>query len=292
MPIPEAHTLRSFLLAFAYSNLWISLTALGFVRVTQVVLGLPYEPLSGLLAFATMFMVYTFAKAVHFDPEADKVNDPERTRFLLRWRKLLVSSALFFYGVALWLSWSRGLTWLCLMPFGVALLYDLKWLPRHWRYRRLKDIPGVKSLVVAITWALVTVFFPLLLAPGCSVHPAGLGLLLFWNTLLWFVNTVFFDLGDMQGDALEGTRTLPLVLGFSRTRRMLLALTLLAAAVLEFARWQGWLPPVVAWANLISLYTASFVWAAREGEDLGFLCDVVADGVGIFGGILLALVAL
>lgn len=284
--------MRSFLLAFAYSNLWISLTALGFVRVTQVVLGLPYEPLSGYLAFATMFMVYTFAKAVHFDPEADKVNDPDRTQFLLRWRKVLVGSALTFYAVALWLSWSRGLTWLCVMPFGVALLYDLKWLPGHWRYRRLKDIPGVKSLVVAITWTLVTVHFPLLLANDCPVNPAGLAALLLWNFLLWFVNTAFFDLGDMQGDALEGTRTLPLVLGFASTRRLLLALTLLAAGVLEVARWQGWLPPVVAWANLISLYTASFVWAAREGEDLGFLCDVVADGVGIFGGIVLALVAL
>ena len=276
--------MRRILLHLAYSNLWISCTAAGFVILNQSCLGLARDPRPCILAFATMFMVYTFAKAIHFDPLADQVNDPERTAFLVRWRKPLVAAAVSLYGVALALGYRWGVTWLCILPFLTALLYDLKWLPASWRYRRLKDIPGVKSLVVAVTWSLVTVLFPALLA-GSPPGP-GLIVLLVWNTLLWFVNTAFFDLGDMQGDALEGTRTLPLVLGFANTRRLLLLLTLMAAGLLEAARWQGLLPEQAGWANLISLYTAAFVMAARPEEDLGFLCDVVADGIGVVGGLL------
>lgn len=276
--------MRRLLLHLAYSNLWISLNAAGFVLLNQKLMGFPLEARPAWLAFATMFMVYTFAKAVHFDPKADAVNDPQRTAFLMRWRVPLIGSACALYLWALWVSWSIGVLWLCLVPFLTALLYDLKWLPARWRYRRLKDIPGVKSLVVALTWALVTVMFPACLA---QQSPQGLPVVFLWNALLWFVNTVFFDLGDMQGDALEGTETLPLVLGFTRTRLLLLALTGLASGLLEWARLQGQLPPCAAWANLVSLYTAAFVAGAQSPEtDLGFLCDVVADGVGILAGLL------
>lgn len=272
--------MRLVLLQLAYSNLWISATAAGFTWANQRLLGLQWDGLSGYLAFATMFMVYTFAKAIHFDPQADCVNDPERTSFLLRWRKPLIASAASCYALALGLAQARGLAWLCLLPFLTAVLYDLKWLPAGWRYRRLKDIPGVKSLVVALTWALVTVLLPALLGP--PLDPLLVALVFLWNTLVWFVNTAFFDLGDMRGDALEGTRTLPLVLGFQRTRRLLLGLTFVAAALLEWGLWQGLLEPGSRWINLVTLYSAAYVgWARDPDQDLGFTCDVVADGIGL-----------
>ena len=176
---------------------------------------------AALLCFLSMFWVYTFAKAVHFDPEADAVNDPERTAFLKEHRAFLISLGLagLCYGVLT--TYSRG--WWALgcflMPTFAGLLYDLKLLPASFTYRRLKDIPGVKGLTVAVAWAW--------LVAGMSyefsdeprlVYSLAIGL---WTCLLWFINTTYFDLGDVKGDRLEGTRTLPIELGFSRTRNLL-----------------------------------------------------------------------
>jgi len=235
---------------------------------------------------ATMFMVYTFAKAIHFDPQADQCNDPERTQFLLRHRRWLIRLAVLLYGLALSLAYPLGLAWLCWLPFLTALLYDVKWLPAGWKYRRLKDIPGIKSLVVALTWAAVTVVFPVGLAPATS--SVAVAWMLVWHTLLWLVNTIFFDVGDMAGDALEGTRTLPLVLGFARTRRLLLGLALLAGGWLWAGVYWDWLAPLALRANLVSLYSLAYVWMLQsESQESGFLCDVVADGIGLIGALAL-----
>jgi 4-hydroxybenzoate polyprenyltransferase len=274
------------LLKLAYSNFWISLTAAGHVFLTQFCLGLALDGRPAAVALATMMMVYTFAKAIHLDAQADLVNDPERTEFLLRNRVLLVGVALALYAACLlWLR-TQGCLWLGLFPFVTALLYDLKWLPRSWRYRRLKDIPGVKSAVVAFTWSVVVGFGPVLLASTQVPTLCLLGWLL-WNCLLWFVNTVYFDLGDMRGDELEGTRTLPLVLGFRGTLILLWSLTGLAAVLLELLRQQGGLAPGAIWAHGVEVYTLGYLVAARRPDtDLGFWCDVVADGQGIAAALL------
>jgi hypothetical protein len=73
-----------------------------------------------------------------------------------------------------------------------------------------------------------------------------------------------------------------LVLGFQRTRRLLLGLTFVAAALLEWGLWQGQLEPGSRWINLVTLYSAAYVgWARDPDQDLGFTCDVVADGIGL-----------
>ncbi len=276
------------LLALAYTNLWIALSAASEVWVTQILLGIAWNWQAPFVAFATMLMVYTFAKTIHFDPQADALNDPERTALLLRWRWPLIGLSTVLYIAALSIAQGMSLAGWCLFPFATAILYDVKLLPTRLRYRRLKDIPGIKSVVVAFTWAVTTVWVPVLVSGS---RPSGIGVLFLWNFLLWFVNTVFFDMGDMRGDRLEGTRTLPLLLGFRTCRRLLLALALLAAVVLWWGQSRALVSPLAGWANLLSLYTFAYVLAGRsEDDDLGFLCDVVADGVFIAGAGLLAVV--
>lgn len=278
--------MSNILLTLAYTNLWIALSAAGEVWITQVLLGIPWNWAAPFVAFSTIFMVYTFAKTIHFDPQADALNDPERTALLLRWRWPLIGLSTTLYAAALYVAEGLNLAGWCLFPFATAILYDVKLLPSGLRYRRLKDIPGIKSAVVAFTWAVTTVWLPVLVSGS---RPMGTALLFSWNFLIWFVNTVFFDMGDMRGDRLEGTRTLPLVLGFRTCRRLLLALCLLAAVTLWCGQSRGLVSPLAGWANLISLYSFGYVLAGRsEDDELGFLCDVVADGVFIAGAGLLA----
>lgn len=269
--------MRRLLLQLAYSNLWIALTAGGCAFVTQVLLGLPPDPRAPWLCFVAMYAVYTFAKAVRFDPVADGLNDPQRTAFLKRWRAALIALAVGSFGAAWWCE--PAYPFFLIWPVLTAVAYDVKLLPRGFRYRRLKDVTGVKSLVVAVTWSVLTVLVPVRLADQ-AITPA-VGVLLAWNGLVWFINTVLFDVGDMTGDREEGVVTVPLWLGRQQTLRLLAGLDLLAMALLWHGQKAGWLTPAAGAVNLLGLYLLACIQAAKRLKDTGFLCDVVIDGLGL-----------
>lgn len=277
--------MRNLLLKLAYSNLWIALQAGGQALMTQAMLGLSFDMRAAWLCFLSMFFVYTFAKTVRFDPTADALNDPERTSFLLRWRVPLIALGVLGFGLGAWQAHRWQVLWLYLFPVLTAVFYDIKFLPATYRYRRLKDITGVKSVVVALAWSVLGTLVPVSLA-GQGFSP-GVLFLLIWFFAMFFVNTVYFDLGDMRGDRAEGTLTLPLWLGFRATRSMLLAITVACAVSLWAAARSGLVGHEGHWINVLCLYQLAFVWQARDEEtDLGFLCDVVADGAFLVGGFL------
>lgn len=144
-------------LRVAYSNLWIALAAGAQVYVNSRLLGCPISSTAALLATLSMFWVYTFAKAVHFDPMADQANDPERTAFLRAHRAPLIGLGLLGLLYGSWLAWSQGASTLAVFwtPTLIGLLYDLRVLPNTFRYRRLKEVPGLKGTSVALAWSLL-----------------------------------------------------------------------------------------------------------------------------------------
>src|SRR5690606_26347386 len=101
-----------------------------------------------------------------------------------------------------------------------------------------------------------------------------------WIFARMFVNTVYFDLGDLEGDRAGGTRTIPVVLGFAAARRLLFAVNGLAGLLLAVGAATGLLPPAAHVINAITIYAAVYLVLADERRDLGFLCDVVVDGEG------------
>ena len=240
-----------------------------------------------------MFFVYTFAKTVRFDPQADMANDPERMGFLMRWRAPLIAVASLGFLQGLLLTRTDPARAL-LFTFALlgAVLYDVKWLPRRFRYRRLKDITGVKSLVVAVIWGVQTAALPAYDAGRDWLDPAVLAVIVY-GSLSMFINTVYFDIGDMKGDRLEGVITLPLHWGLAGTVRRLHLVNLAMALWLAWMwRW-GWVGPAALWLSPMVLFVWIFLRQARsEDSDLGFWCDVVVDGAYIFFALWLAVPAL
>ena len=115
------------------------------------------------------------------------------------------------------------------LPFGLLLVmsilglsYNLNILPAFLsggRYRRIKDIPGSKTFLIAAAWGLVTTVMPALSENG-RIGMETLAVLI-WTSGLVFGRTVWFDLLDMQGDRLVGRETLPIVLGAKRAKELL-----------------------------------------------------------------------
>ena len=85
--------------------------------------------------------------------------------------------------------------------------------------RRLKDVLGANTALVAGAWAVTVTGVPLAVA-GASVGPVAIAvcLLLYLRS---FISVEVFNVRDVTGDAATGVDTIPVVLGVPRTRQLL-----------------------------------------------------------------------
>ncbi len=149
----------------------------------------------------------------------DEYNDPERARFYRRHRFSLSIISIAAGGLGL-LSASAigGMAFIALLVMSLlGLCYNLYLIPEKTgvRFRRIKDVPGSKTILIAVAWGVVAA-----LLPGFSWGPASVtlhGTVFVWATGLVFCRTAFFDLLDVQGDRIIGKETLPILLGDRRT---------------------------------------------------------------------------
>ncbi len=215
-------TLYRFQRGLLLTNLYVALGAGGLSYASMQLQGLHHFLPHGLVA---MLYVLSMHLLNHLTGgEADRYNDPGRAHFYQRYKRPLAVMALAGGAGGLGIAMGAGP-----MPFGLLLVmsllglsYNLNILPAflsRGRYRRIKDIPGSKTFLIAAAWGLVTAVMPALSENG-HIGPDTLAALV-WTVGLVFGRTAFFDLLDMQGDRLVGRETLPIVLGAKRAMDLL-----------------------------------------------------------------------
>jgi len=156
--------------------------------------------------------------------KADRYNDPERSSFYDKNRTLLGFLALTAGGIGLMIAYSAG--WIpFLILFGMSLMglsYNVRIIPKRLaydKYLRLRDIPGSKTVLIAMAWGIVTSVLPHLGESG-NIH-LNTAIIFLWSLGLVFVRTAFFDILDMQGDRIVGKETIPILVGEKRALRHL-----------------------------------------------------------------------
>jgi len=169
-------------------------------------------------------LVYNLDR-LHYDP-ADRVNTP--TRFLcresLRPKRLIV----IWLSVATLIGWP-GLTgrwWL--IPLLALVIAALQFYSRPLPYvrKRMKDLPVLKTFIAPALIATVLVFWPVLeLRRSLGFREI---LIFFWCLIILSVNSLSFDLRDIEGDVRTGTRTAAVLLGANGSVVFLGALAFLA----------------------------------------------------------------
>ena len=179
--------------------------------------GMPFDPVACIVVLLTTFAVYSFDKVS--GSIEDLLNTPDRA--VLAKYPIKQLAAMSYLAAILVVA----LTDIWRIPGVLVIgLVGLVYTARIGGIRP-KDIPGVKNLIVAISTAI------------CYVDMINGALWLYALTfLLIFIDTVLFDLRDIKGDTAEGVRTLPVVLGRTRTLVILSAIDLIVY----------WLSPVVA----------------------------------------------
>jgi 4-hydroxy-3-methylbut-2-enyl diphosphate reductase len=170
--------------------------------------------------------------------QSDRFNDPDRALFYDKHRIVLTVLAMICGAAGLMLAYTTGpVPFLLLLVMSLlGLSYNLRIIPGFVtadRYRRLRDLPGSKTFLIALAWGTVTTLFPYLSVTGSLT--IGTSLVFLWATGLVFVRTAFFDTLDMQGDRIVGKETIPILLGEKATLRLLkrILLALLAGMLLS-----------------------------------------------------------
>ncbi len=199
------------------------------------------------------------------DP-ADHVNTPGRVTahgMLRGWSWLLAGlGAVVLVAWPLWTG-DTGLLVLTGVALPLSLSYSFPFLGQ-----RMKDVPVVKTLFTPLV-VLMAVLGPPVLLQGLAVSRALL-LAAGWSWTLLMFNMVLCDLRDIEGDRALGTRSLPVLLGRSRTQGLLWALI---AAGAGCAAVHGW--PVLACCTVLLL--GPLALAARWPRNEGFY-EWLAEG--------------
>lgn len=181
---------------------------------------------------------------------ADTYNDPDRALFYRKYKHALTMLALVAgaagFSTALKLGLAPFLILLVMSLLGLS--YNLTFIPKRFtriKYRRIRDIPGSKTVLITLAWGTVTSLLPhISVAPLFSLTSLAVFI---WATGMVFVRTAFFDILDMQGDRIVGKETIPILIGEKRALRHLkIALavvmaTLLAAGSLQLIPGLGFL---------------------------------------------------
>jgi (E)-4-hydroxy-3-methyl-but-2-enyl pyrophosphate reductase len=219
------------------SNLLVALGAFALSCAAAVLSGRKLHITYPLITFFYIYAIHVIYRFL--DKGASTYNDPERAGFYQRHRVFLGFSSMLSLFYALSLSWNLGPRVFLVMS-GMTLLgifYSIPIIPsgvRHLsRYVKIKDIPGSKTLLEALAWAVVITLVPLLTTDTIDWPAVTVTFFVILSTA--FFRIAFFDLFQVQGDLIVGVETLPITIGEKRTISILKWILVVNAALLVIA---------------------------------------------------------
>jgi 4-hydroxybenzoate polyprenyltransferase len=232
-----------------------AITTLGCVACT--LLQIDWGP-SAPLWFAGYLFVYN-ADRLQLDP-ADRLNTPLRFSWERRLRGCrIVLAWISAIALGMWPVLTRRF-WL-LLPLAVAAgLLCFYSRPIPGAGFRLKDLPYLKSLLAPTAIAIVLVPWPAL--ESGNVPRQREWLVFSWIFLILTINALIFDYRDIVGDRLNGTKTIPAVLGHRRTRGLLMFLSAALVFVSIALSWLRLAGPFMP--GTLTFGCAVLLWSLRR----------------------------
>ncbi|MFZ3059972.1 MAG: UbiA family prenyltransferase [Candidatus Methanoperedens sp.] len=268
-----------------YSSIYLSIAGASMVYISCTMQHIPYSPSLLAIMFLATFSVYNINRKT--DEKEDAINHSDRYSFTSHYGKVLSTSAILAYVLVIALALCYGVktALISVIPLVCGILYSITWLPEKFKYRRLKEIPCGKNLVVAFAWASTPALLPVS-SSSSNVAVATLIVIIFFFTLV-FINSVVFDMRDTEGDAASGVKTIPVIIGLPKTIKFLSGLNIFSGIII--------LPLSLSYLSLglTCILTTGMIYANfyilffNKEKMTNLLCDAVADGQFILFGSLL-----
>ncbi len=193
-----------------YSDLYFAFVAIGTGLAAYALYGLPLSEPAPLLIIALLALNVCSTNR-QIDEEVDKLNVPERTRFLMKHGKTIYFFSVAGLLVALALAFMKsawvGSAGLMVFLFGHFYSHPFP------RVGRLREFFIIKNVSVGLIWALMSLITPFYFG---VMDLSVLALFMLFFMRMTF-QTGLIDLRDVDGDAKAGIRTVPMSLGRERT---------------------------------------------------------------------------
>ncbi len=261
--------LSRFLEFLTSTSIFLALNASIVAAFSSLLYDVEVEPKILLIAFLATFSVYNMNKTT--DVAEDSINRPRaasRNVFSYLVPSMIASAS------CLLLSASVGAQALTVIvtSFTASILYSFKLSPST---PRLKEVLGLKSVLVAFSWGFTGALLP---ASCQAVDAAKIVLAFIYIFVQILVNTILCDVRDMDGDRASGVNTIPIALGLGATRRLLFTVnTLLLPWLLICVTWGLFLEYIPALFFGVG-YGYLIIWAfSRKGCDR-LLVELAVDG--------------
>jgi 4-hydroxy-3-methylbut-2-enyl diphosphate reductase len=271
------------------SNLLVAMGAFSLSYATAILADRRPDIRHSLLALLYIFAMHVLNRFL--DKGASSYNDPERASFYIKHRIFLIISGIGAIIGALVVSFYLGtyvfFTMTILSLLGI--IYSVPIIPlshRHlWRYSKIKDIPGSRTVSEALAWAVIITLLPLQGPFGMEWAATGISFIIVFSMV--FVRSAFFDILQVQGDLIVGVETIPITLGKKRTMSLLKWIMVSAGLVLIVAPFLKLISPF-SLLLLICLLTLSLCLMAYENRKVyqGMLLEYLIEGNLILTGLL------
>ena len=172
-----------------------------------------------IITFLTTFSTYGLNKLT--DLKEDSINTPERAKAIKKIELIFKISVAISFFLSLVLGFFESILALpiLLFPLLLGILYSVR---LSTKIPRLKDITGVKNLTIALSWAVGSTFLPLIYITNKKT--LLIILVFYFFFLKSYINSIIFDIRDIEGDRMSGVRTIPVSLGREKTKILLLIL--------------------------------------------------------------------
>jgi 4-hydroxy-3-methylbut-2-enyl diphosphate reductase len=271
LPVEKARGWRRLMFAvqrtLLLTNIYVSLGAGSLCFACTRLLGITPLPAHVLIAILYVQSMHILNNLT--GTRSDRYNDPDRANFYEKYKWPLAILAIFGGGLGLLMAVTLGpLAFSILLAMSVmGLSYNLRILPpglTGGRIRRIRDIPGSKTVLIASAWGLVTALFPAL----STDHPPGLRtvLVLFIATGMVFTRTAFFAVLDVQGDRIVGKGSIPIILGEDKTLKLLKQIQLGLMVLLPVLGLTGLVPRMIIPMTLCPLMMLQMLRAYERGS--------------------------
>ena len=266
-----------------YGGHLLALGTASIAATAALVLG--RTPTWDLLVMAYLFSYGAYMVNRVSDFDEDRVSHLDRTAYLEGRRRSLPAIALVSFGVGYVLALLRNLALFAglLVPLVLAVVYSVgsKRMGRVLGMSRLKEGLFVKNLTVSFGWSLI----PLLVGLYYMQLPPAMIVLCPFIFLRLMVNTIFFDVRDVEADAAYGVRTIPVSLGTDASRKLMDVVDFSSGLYVALLVLSGVLP---VFAGLLVVFTPySFAYryfSQRSMKHKDSLRDLAADGEYLLWG--------
>ena len=263
-----------------FSSLLLSFECVAMAFVSCFIQEVPWNAMIAVIPFFAAFSIYNLNRKT--DEDEDAINRQDRFAFTKRYERGLYYGAILSLVICLVISASCGIMALLATsaPFLLGMLYSFRWLPKPLGYRRLKEIPAVKNIIVGLAWGIPLSLLPVFVNKGTPGARTAIMFLLFF---MWgFMASLIPDIRDRTGDARAGVRTIPVIYGQEQTK-LLLRGVLLVLGVPAVVYSLLFLPPfttlLIVAANV---YSHGCVYLLDRAHTIDFVADALSDGQYIF----------